>query len=852
MRKISLCGEWLFKQNGTDEWLCGRVPSSQYADLLALGKIPDPFCGTNESAVQWVGESEWLYQKVFSVQTADVFAGRAELVFEALDTLAEVSLNGEIILCADNVNRRYVLDVTGKLVEGENTLSVLFHSATEYIADASRHIKVPINTNGLKGSPYLRKTQSHFGWDWGPTLVTAGMSRDVYIQFFENAKIVETRVKQSHMTDKVLLTVFAHAESFVKERIAPCKNGSVIVSITAPDGTEEMRVLPFAEKTETTFEISNPQLWWTRELSDKTEQPLYRVRVALTAEAEEFAEETVGLRTVELVRGKDSFGKQFMFKLNGVPVFVKGANFIPSDSLITRFSDENLERLMRAVSDANLNMLRVWGGGYYETEKFYDACDKHGVLVWQDFCFACGVYPFFDGAFLDTVRFEIADNVKRLRDHPSLALWCGNNEIEAMLGYGMKTLQGDFAVWTEKFFYHILPELVELYDGVTPYIPGSPCGDGFMKGVNSHDEGDVHLWAVWHGLQPLTYYRKKYSRFCSEFGMESIPDMSTVDWFTEGKKCDMSDDVYSAHQKCASGNEKIQFYVSTRFRLPSEFEDLAYLSQIVQSECIRDATEHWRRNRGRCNGAIYWQLNDCWPVLSWSSVDYFERYKALHYAARHFNAPVAVSAFAKGDKVSVCLINDKREPFSGRLSCRLEDFFGKCAFEKEVEAEIGATNSKKICEYDFSNLLKKVKRNAVFVATLLDENGDVVSSATLLFAPEKKLSLPDPKLTFSVEESGENAKITLRAENYARYVKLWLPNVTEPFSDNFFDMTAGESKTVLFPLGDLTAEEIAQKLTVRSAYGMLPRGSAFSDLVLRMRVRLKPLNFVMWLSYILW
>ena len=443
---------------------------------------------------------------------------------------------------------------------------------------------------------------------------------------------------------------------------------------------------------------------------------------------------------------------------------------------------------------------------------------------------------------------ETAYQVKRLRHRACLMLWCGNNEIEVMSpAWATYTKLRD---WTEKFFYEILPAELRKYDGVTPYIPGSPCGTGYLDKTISDNHGDTHLWSVWHGLQPLTYYRKRMTRFCSEFGLESIPDENTVAIFCPEDEKRLDSDTMRAHQKCLSGNDKIAYYISTRFRLPKKFDDLIYLSQITQSECVRDATEHWRRNRGRCNGSIYWQLNDCWPVMSWSSIDYYGRYKALQYCARHFNAPLSVSVAENKRGAAIYVINDTLKDFEGAIEYSLQKFDGEEITRASIATRCDSCKAEKAAYINLKRQLNKVKYNCVLITMLKDNDGRVVSRKTTLFAPEKKLDLPKPKITTDIKVDNGIAYITVSSDKYARYVKVSLKDIAAPLSDNYFDLTAGESKTISVKLNaDLDMNAIKNMLSVRSAVDVTPAGSKIHDALLRWKVRLTPINIANWIGY---
>ena len=835
---------WQFCEKGSDKTYPAAVPGSQYEDLLLHGLIPDPYKEDNESKTAWVADKDFVYSRRISLPEDMKDKEHISLYCECLDTLADVYLDGEKIGSHDNYFLPFEAEVTGKL--GENSLlEIHFASPAEFLRKMQQVDQMPRNCNGMNGIPHIRKPGCHFGWDWGPFIPTVGISSDIKLKAWNGARISDLHIAQEHIKDGGKLTVKLHAEAECE--FTPSAGARAEISLLSPQGELIAKQGVSLDKPSADFTVDDPQLWWSHDISDS--HPLYTVQVRLDqGEESEVFERKIGLRTIELDRSADEYGTNFRFILNGVPLFIKGANYIPPDALLTRVNTTTYKKLLGAVKRANMNMVRVWGGGRYETDEFYDMCDREGILIWQDFMFACNPYPFYNDEFRKNVLEEVTYNVKRLRNRPSLALWCGNNEIETMSAGWLPYTK--LREWTEKFFWHILPEHLRTVDDKTPFIPGSPVGKGYMDGVASDEHGDVHMWTVWHGLQPLTYYRKRFSRFCSEFGLESMPDMNTIRSFCPEDQLDLTSPVMQAHQKCPSGNGKIAYYTSTRFRLPAKFEDTVYLSQIVQSECVRDATEHWRRNRGRCNGSMYWQLNDCWPVLSWASIDYYGGYKALQYTARHFNAPLTASACETKNSVELHVINDKAVPFKGRIEYVLSRFDGKRLASGKAPADCGAASARKVCSPDIKGALARCNHNCVLQYSLIGEDEKTVCTRTVLFKPEKKLALPDPELSLDITVAGGVATIKVKAKKYARYVKLFAAGISEPFSDNYFDLVAGEEKTITLPVPeDMTADKARKLISVTSIAGIKPKQSKFADFIFRMKIRLIPINIANWVAY---
>lgn len=842
--KINLNGDWLFREAEKGEWQKAVVPGCNYLDLLRLGQIPDPFVGTNEKDVYWVACTDWEYQKTFDCPTELLSCDCVDLECRCLDTICDVYLNDKCIGHGINAHLKYAFSVKSYLQE-HNTLRIVFHSPVNYVKEKQAVEKCPRNNNGQDGIPHIRKPQCHFGWDWGPILPPSGVSGDIAVVGYNTAKISDILITQTHSENAVQLCIHT-AFAYLKENA----DVQYCVSVLSPENQvlySEKNALNCGDGAENTVTIENPQLWWTRDLSDGKTQPLYTVSIEIAdndGTVLEKQEKKIGLRTIELNRERDEYGENFQFKINGVPLFVKGANWIPADSFMNRYTEERLEYDLQAVKFSNMNMLRIWGGGYYESDLLYDKCDRDGILVWQDFCFACQPYPFFDNTLLDNVKNEVEYNVKRLRHHASLALWNGNNEIETMSIAWRTRL--NYMEWTEKFFYHILPDWMQNLDTQTPYIPGSPCGTAYMKGFDRDNVGDTHLWAVWHGLQPLNYYRKRMTRFCSEFGFESLPDLKTIEIYATPADYSLTSEVFNAHQKCNSGNMKMAYYITSRFRLPKHFEDYIYLSQICQEECVRDATEHWRRNRGRCNGSMYWQLNDCWPVCSWASMDYFGNYKALQYCARHFNEPITLSLEDTADSVKIFTINDTVKPLENCfLQYRLLDFSGKeLTKSTDIPVTLGALESRCAKVLLISELRKFGDlKSCVLVAELM-HNQECMSQKTLLFAPEKNLHLPKTQVRMQAEIQGDQAILTLQTENYVRFLQIHSKSNTQPFSDNYFDLLPGETKVITqtVPKGT-TAEDLQKDISFFGAGDIVPNGSRVSDFLTKAKVFLQPINF---------
>jgi beta-mannosidase len=833
----SLSGTWQMREHNSQSsrWLPATVPGGTYTDLLAAGQIPDPFFSENEKQVQWVADRDWEYCQEFIVVPELLDEDRVQLVCSGLDTLAEITLNGQPLGQTDNMFRTYRWDVKERLFSGINTLTIVFRSPVAYMDARQASRKLPTLMNG--GMAHLRKVQSHFGWDWGPRLPTSGIWREIKLEGFSSACLGDVHLQQHHEHGSVSLIATVCVEHWRSERL------SLQLRLTHPDGKTQ-HVVAIANENgapiRLTLAVDSPQLWWPNGLGA---QPIYQAQVELTGNGRCLDQQKfqVGLRRVELCQDPDEWGRRFTFVVNGVPIFAKGANWIPADSFPTRLTSERYERWIRDCAEANMNMLRVWGGGYYEDETFYDLCDRYGILVWQDFMFACAAYPLDEPAFVENVKLEVEEVIRRLRHRACLVLWSGNNEVEML--WGMWKKHKSLTTACERFFYQELPAWVAELDPDRSYWPSSPSSGTFMEETNSDAFGDTHLWQVWHGLKPFTFFRSRFTRFASEFGMEALPALKTITNFAGTKEVDLNVKVMHHHQRSAGGNDKMSYYLLDRFRSPASFSDLIYLIQIQQAEAIRMAVEHWRRNRPRCSGALYWQLNDCWPVTSWASIDYEGRWKALQYTARRFYAPLALSLEDEGSTIRVFVANDQPHPWHGTWRWTLETLEGEKVEWGSDEATALPVSATCLRELDFACAVKKYgAARLVFTAALYLGN-QCLARQTTLFAKEKYITLPNPELHWDITQEGEHLLIALTTSALARFVSLQLEGVDTVFSDNFFDLPPCWTVQIRCPFPEgWTVEQARQALRVRSLSDVIPAGSLISDAVRQILLGLKPMN----------
>lgn len=794
--KEVLLSDWVLYDERGNSFPCS-VPCSYYDLLIRDEKMPSPSYRINEKEFAKLFGDGCVLKTSFTVSAEELKRSHGELVFEGIDTLSEVYLNGKFIGKTDNMHRTWVFDVKGALVEGENKLTVDISSAVTYFKEMQR--KHPMKGNGdtIPGFSHIRKASYMMGWDWGPTLPDMGIWRPVYLRTYDS-RIEELEIRQVHNSDgSVTLNINVST-------VGEGETETVIKAISPNGKVYE------AEKTLRGYkiDIARPLLWWPNGYGD---QNLYDITAELICDGAvvDTATKRVGLRTLNISQDKDAWGKEFCFIVNGVKIFSMGANYIPEENMMSRRSREKTADLIRMCREGNFNTLRVWGGGIYPDDWFFDLCDENGIIVWLDFMFACSTVWLTDN-FKETVKAEAIDNVKRIRHRASLGLLCGNNECEEFLvAYTSKAKMPLVVNDYLELYCHILPDICERYAPDTFYWSSSPSSDTPLENPGSEDAGDRHIWTVWSGLKPIDTYKTYFPRFCSEFGFESFPDVRTIEEITLPEDRNLFSEVMEAHQKHKNGNGKLMYYIAQYYSYPTEFNKVVYATQVMQERAIRTAVEHFRRNRGRCMGSLYWQLNDCWPVASWSAIDYEHRPKALYYGSKRFFAPTLLSVVNDGEKVILNVSNERRDGFEGTVRYRLKDTLGEVIFEREAAVKLCGPAATDVATIAMSEIPSDRIRNIFLEYELLDASGKKVSWSSLLFVKPKQFAYPEAKLSAAVKAVGEGRfRIEVTADRFARKVQLSLEGLDLRYADaQYFDLFEGQTAVVNIVVDDPTAME---------------------------------------------
>lgn len=803
---------WKFRQARLTNWYPATVPGVVHTDLLQNKIIEDPFFRLNERGLQWIDKEDWVYETCFTLAADMMRKENMELVFEGLDTYADVYLNDECILKADNMFRRWSIPVRQYIREENNILKVYFHSpvkidvpkwdALPYQYPASNDQSENGGLFNKKISIFARKAGYHYGWDWGPRLVTSGIWRPVYIRAWSDLRINDVFIEQKEV-GAGRAVIAGHVELDADKDM----NG-VLVTITDEVtgrvlGEWQADLKRGTNRVTVDFVLHKPKLWWSNGLGEPF---LYRFRTDIIAGGEllDSKTERVGIRSLKVVHQPDKDGHTFYIELNGRPVFAKEANYIPSDNFLPRVTPENYKRTILDAAGVNMNMLRVWGGGIYENDVFYDLCDEYGIMIWQDFMFACSMYP-AEGALLDNIHQEAVDNVKRLRNHACIALWCGNNECQdAWLGWGWKCeIERQNKEYADKIWaqyrqqYHVtLPGVVKEYAPGTFYWPSSPFA--FEREMSGTTDGDRHYWSVWHGKAPISDYDSEKSRFFSEYGFQSFPEFESVKRYAPyPEDWDIRSEVMMSHQRGGDhANGLIETYLLNEYKKPRDFRAFLYMNHVLQGDAIKTAIESHRRQMPYNMGTLFWQHNDCWPVASWASRDYYGRWKAQHYYVRKAYDDILISPVVEGDDLKVYAVSDRLENTSGRLQLQVCQFDGTVVHHWGKSVGISGNDSRVCFSAPLAKLLEGANRGTVYVRVDYTDKSGRVYHNNYCLGKQKDMDYPKVDLQTEVRSIEGGYEVTVSADKFARAVCLSVADNESVYSDNYFDVQPKSSVQV--------------------------------------------------------
>ena len=806
---LELDSKWEFQSEKGEPFMPASVPGTVHLDLLENGKIDDPFFRLNEHKLQWIDKLDWNYRTTFNINDSQFNYDNIELDFLGLDTYADIFLNDHLIYSSDNMFVGKKIEVKQKIIRGENNLLIKFKSPIDVGIEKYDNLgyELPDNANDLseigevignkKVGVFSRKAPYSFGWDWGPRLVTSGIWRSINVNFWSNFKINDLYFKQNIVGDKAFVEANVEVLSLIE-------NKNVVAEISVDD-KKIFKDFVYLEKGTNKFTIpftvEDIERWWPNGMGN---QKLYDIRIKISNENYSIdSSKSIGFRTIELITENDSIGNNFFFKVNGIPTFMKGVNYIPQDVFLPRVKDSDYQKILSAAVDANMNMIRVWGGGVYEDDIFYELCDKYGLLVWQDFMFACAMYPGND-SFLRSVEEEAIYNVKRIRNHPSLALWCGNNEVlSAWENWGWKKgivenqsqeIADTIFKAYDQIFHKILPKVIQEYDPATDYWSSSPSSStGVTESLTS---GDAHYWGVWWGKEAFSTYEEKIPRFMSEFGFQSFPEFSSVEKYTNESDYNIYSDVMKSHQRSSIGNSTIEEYMLRDYNVPDSFEHFLYVSQLLQAEGISLGMEAQRRNRDICMGSLYWQLNDCWPVASWSSIDYYGKWKALHYQTKKSFEESILSFHKNNNEIAIYFVTDKLHSEKYKYNFQLRDFSGKIYNSWKGEFHSNPNNSKIIHNIDLASIsIDNEYFNDKFIFAYVTLNDIIISEKIKYLTPLKNLKLTQPKFQYEVDIVDNFYEIKLISKNLIK--NLFIASMLEyNFSDNYFDLIPNKEKVI--------------------------------------------------------
>ena len=830
---VEISENWKFKNNVDSLWLEASVPGDVHTDLLSNELIEDPFYRLNEHDLQWIDKTDWEYKTEFDLSQNDINSDFIGLELQGIDTYSSIYLNDSLIATTDNMFVGKTVDIKKHSKVGKNNLYVKLFSPINkgvILHDSLGYDISSFNANDLaeigkvegnkRVSVFTRKAPYHYGWDWGPRLVTSGIWQPINIKTWNYFNIEDLYIRQKSLNENASLVAEIELESYLEiDEIV-----SEIYVDNQKVSTDLVYINKGTNKIEIPFTIKDYKLWWPNGMGN---QNMYEIKVKLQSNNNFVtSSKRVGLREINLVTSEDSIGNNFYFEVNKKPVFMKGVNYIPQDIFLNRVTDNKYEELLEAAVDANMNMIRVWGGGIYENEIFYNLCDEKGLLVWQDFMFACAMYP-GDEDFLKSVEQEAEYNVKRLRGHPSIALWCGNNEVRSAWknwGWEKDVIENQspetasvISKAYDDVFHKILPEVVNNLDTSTAYWPSSP-GSTFSGGTESYTSGDAHYWGVWWGKEDFESYNQKVPRFMSEFGFQSFPEFSSVDKYTNESDYNIYSDVMKSHQRSSIGNSTIEDYMLRHYNKPKSFKGYLYVSQILQAYGMSIGMESHRRNKGYSMGSLYWQLNDCWPVASWSSIDYFGKWKALHYSTKKAFQPVLISFFKSDSEIELHVISDLLESKEVDLNLKVLSFSGEVLYEINKNYLLQQNSTMKVESLSIDWLNKNFDpESSLLVASLFSEEIEI-SNNNYFLSEFKDIKLTKPLIEYEIDELINTFEVSLKSKNLVKNVFVDIAS-SQNFSDNYFDMIPGEEYKISIKKDEnLILDDIKRKINFLSLF----------------------------------
>ena len=822
---FSLNDHWEFRQLDKGNWLPATVPGTVHTDLLANHLIPHPLLGTNEDSVQWIENCDWEYRCVFNLTDVQLAFKHLQIHFEGLDTYADIFLDNELVMQTANMFRSYDFMLPENLKVGVHQLRITFYSAVNKSHELAKQLPYT-----LPGGDYVfvRKAPYQFGWDWGPRLVTCGIWKSISLNCWNDWKIAAINFTQYSLNSKMAwmrcdynLETDTNVQYLIR----------IVNANTHEPYTQAMMMNQEHGKGHLDFYIMNPQWWWPNGYGS---QPLYQVSLEIrklndTSQLIMADTMSIGLRTIQLIQQPDNAGSSFYFLVNGIPMYMKGANFIPPSNFLTSVSNDDYKRIVEDAVNAQMNMLRVWGGGTYADESFYKLCDEKGILVWQDFMFAGAMYP-SDSAFVNNVLAEVKENILKLRQHPCIALWCGNNEIdEAWNNWGWQDhyhySKSDSAkIWNDyiNLFQKLIPDLVVSTDGFRSYISSSPqIGWGHDEAMTT---GDAHYWGVWWGNEPFNTYEKKIPRFMSEFGFQAWPNFQTAKEFTQNLNVKWDDDSLDIfkddglmqHQKHPTGYQTILNYLVKEYDAPKTLDEFVWKSNLLQAKGIAEAIEAQRRSKPYCMGTLYWQLNDCWPVVSWSSVDVNGNYKALQYKLKTVYNPLMISVCVQNDSLQLWVVSDLMKDSSLTVSLFNNNLKGKLKTIFSDSILMKANSSRLIFEISlYDKSFDNMELNEMIFEACLMQKDFVLQKTFHYMAPEKVLDLVNSKMDTTIIETDSSFVITLHSSVFQSGVFLDCKEAGLKFSNNYFEMDGVHDETVVIEK-TISLDELKKILQIKS------------------------------------